>query len=119
MHEKLSFGEPGILIGTEPHQDINAGIAIFMASQTAPRPDSLWCKISAARRALLEKPRKELPHRPAALMPSMTLTEPQFRTASSAMIHAAHIRMAALTRTPLAGIKASTFTEFLLNASHT
>ena len=54
MHEELSFGEPGILIGTEPHQDINAGMAIFIGSQTTPRPGSLWCKISAARRALLE-----------------------------------------------------------------
>ena len=75
MHEELSFGEPGILIGTEPHQDINAGMAIFIGSQTTPRPGSLWCKISAARRALLEKPREELPHKPAALMPPMTLTE--------------------------------------------
>ena len=58
-HEELSFGEPGILIGTEPHQDINAGMAIFIGSQTTPRPGSLWCKISAARRALLEKPREE------------------------------------------------------------
>ena len=36
MHEELSFGEPGILIGTEPHQDINAGMAIFMGTQTTP-----------------------------------------------------------------------------------
>ena len=106
MHEELSFGEPGILIGTEPHQDINAGMAIFIGSQTTPRPGSLWCKISAARRALLEKPREELPHKPAALMPPVTLTEQQFRAASSAMTHATHVRMAALTRTPLAGIKA-------------
>ena len=113
MHEELSFGEPGILIGTEPHQDINAGMAIFMGTQTTPRPGSLWCKISAARRALLEKPREELPHKPAALIPPMTLTEPQFMAASSAMTHATHVRMAALTRTPLAGIKASTSTEFL------
>ena len=113
MHEELRFGEPGILIGTEPHQDINAGMAIFLGSQNTPRPGSLWCKISAARRALLEKPREELPHKPAALMPPVTLTEPQFRAASSALTHAAHVRMAALTRTPLAGIKASTSTEFL------
>ena len=30
MHEELRFGEPGILIGTEPHQDINAGMATFI-----------------------------------------------------------------------------------------
>ena len=77
---------------TEPHQDINAGMAIFMGSQTTPWPGSLWCKISAARRALLEKPREELPHRSAALMPLVTLTEPQFRAASSAMTHATHVR---------------------------
>ena len=41
----------------------------------------------------------------------MTLTEPQFRTTSSAMTHATHVRMAALTRTPLASKPAST--EFL------
>ena len=113
MHEELSFGEPGILIGTEPHQDINAGMAIFIGSQTTPRPGSLWCKIAAARRALLEKAREELPHKPAALMPPVTLSEQQFRAASSALTHATHVRMAALTRTPLAGIKASSSTEFL------
>ena len=100
MHEELSFGESGILIGTEPHQDINAGMAIFMGTQTTPRLGSLWCKISAVRRALLEKPREELPHGPAALIPSMTLTEPEFRAASSVMTHATHLQMAALTRTP-------------------
>ena len=113
MHEGLSFGEPGILIGTEPHQDINAGMAIFIGSQTTPRPGSLWCKIAAARRALLEKPREELPHTPAALMPPVTLSEQEFRAANSALIHATHVQMAALTRTPLAGLKASSSTEFL------
>ena len=111
MHEGLSFDEPGILIGTELHQDINAEMAIFIDSQTTPRPDSLWCKIAAARRVLLEKPREELP--PAALIPSMTLSEQQFRAANSALFHATHVQMAALTRTPLAGIKASSSTEFL------
>ena len=71
-------------------------MAIFMDILTTPRPGSLWCKISAARRALLEKPREELPHKPAALVPPMTLTE-QFMAASSAMTHATHVRMAALT----------------------
>ena len=33
MHEELSFGEPGILIGTEPHQDINAGMPHYSASR--------------------------------------------------------------------------------------
>ena len=34
MHDKLELGEPGLLIGTEPHQDINAGMAIFIGSKT-------------------------------------------------------------------------------------
>ena len=37
MHEKLSFGESDILIGTEPHQDINDGNAGFFLSR-APLP---------------------------------------------------------------------------------
>ena len=36
IHEGLEFGEPGLLIGTEPHQDINAGMAIFIGSTTRP-----------------------------------------------------------------------------------
>ena len=31
MHEELSFSESGILIGTEPHQDINTGMLSFLA----------------------------------------------------------------------------------------
>ena len=80
-------------IGTEPHQDINAGMAIFIGSQTTPRPGSLWCKISAARRTLLEKAREELPHKPAALMPPVALSEQQFRAASSALTYATHVRL--------------------------
>ena len=112
MHEGLGFGEPGLLIGTEPHQDINAGMAIFIGSTSTPRPGTLWCKIAAARRALLEKTCEELPNKPAALMPPVTLSEQQFRAANSAVLHAAHTQMAALTRTPLAGIKASSSSEF-------
>ena len=109
MHEGLEFGEPGLLIGTEPHQDINAGMAIFIGSASTPRPGTLWCKIAAARRALLEKPREA----PAALMPPVTIPERDFGAVQSAILHASHTQMAALTRTPLAGIKASSSTEFL------
>ena len=41
MHEGLEFGEPGLLIGTESHQDINAGMAIFIGSESTPRPGTL------------------------------------------------------------------------------
>ena len=113
MHESLDFGEPGILIGTEPHQDINAGMAIFLASNSAPRPGTLLCKVAATRRTLLEKPREDLPNSPAALMPPGTISERHFRAAHSALLHASHTQMAALTRTPLAGIKAGSSTDFL------
>ena len=98
MHERLEFGEPGLLIGTEPHQDINAGMAIFLGSAGTPRPGTLWCKIAAARRALLEKRCEELPTTPAAFMPPVTLSERQFRAAQSAILHASHTQMSALTR---------------------
>ena len=113
MHEGLEFGEPGLVIGTEPHRDINAGMAIFIGSASTPRPGTLWCKIAAARRALLEKTREELPNKPAALMPPVTLSELQFRAVQSAVLHASHTQMSALTRTPLAGIKASSSAEIL------
>ena len=114
MHEELELGEPGLLIGTEPYQDINAGMAIFIGSNNnTPRPGTPWRKIAAARRALLDKPREDLPGAPAALMPPVTIPERQFRAMQSAMMHASHVRMAALTRTPLAGIKASSSTDFL------
>ena len=34
MHEEVEFGEPGLLIGTESHQDITTGMAIFIDSYT-------------------------------------------------------------------------------------
>ena len=113
MHEGFEFGESGLLIGTEPHQDINAGMAIFIGSASPPKPGTLWCKIAAARRALLERPREELPNKPASLMPPVTISKQQFRALQSAVLHASHTQMAALTRTPLAGIKASSSTDFL------
>ena len=114
MHEELELGEPGQLIGTESHQDINAGMAIFIGSNNTPRPGTLWRKIAAARRVLLDKPREDLPGALAALMPPVyNNPERQFRAIQSAMMHASHVRMAALTRTPLAGIKASSSTDFL------
>ena len=106
MHEGLELGERG-------HQDINAGMAIFIGSASTPRPGTLWCKVAAARRALLEKLRENLPNKPADLMPPVTIPERQFRAVQSAILHASHTQMAALTRTPLTGIRASSSTEFL------
>ena len=113
MHEGLCFGEPGIMVRTEPHQDINAGMAIFMGSATLPRPGTPWCKVAAARRALLEKTREELPSKPATRNPPENLSDEQLQAINSALIHSKHTQMAALTRTPLAGIKASTSPDYL------
>ena len=76
MHEELSFGESGILIGTEPNQDINAGKVIFIGSQTTPRPP-FGAKSQHDVRSWRNY--EELPYKPAALMPPVTLTEQQFR----------------------------------------
>ena len=79
MHEELRFGEPGILIGTEPHQDINAGMAIFLGSQKHPAARLPVVQNLCSSTGSPRKPREELPHKPAALMPPVTLTEPQFQ----------------------------------------
>ena len=113
-HEALVEGEPGLLVGTEPHQDINAGMAIFPGTADAPKPGTLRRKVMAARRSLLEKPRVDLPAAPPALLPPVTLSERQFRAAQSAVTHAQHLQMAALTRTPLAGIKAGNPKDYLV-----
>ena len=113
-HEALVGGEPGLLVGTEPHQDINAGMAIFPGNTDAPKPGTLRRKVMAARRSLLEKPRVDLPAAPPALVPPVTLTEQQFRASQSAVTHARHLQMAALTRTPLAGIKAGNSKDYLV-----
>ena len=86
-HDALVEGEPGLLVGTEPHQDINAGMAIFPGTADAPKPGTLRRKVMAARRSLLEKPRVDLPDAPPALLPPVTLSEQQFRAAQSA-VHA-------------------------------
>ena len=41
MHEQFVMGEPGIIVGTEPHQDINAGMAIIPSKVTKVRPGNL------------------------------------------------------------------------------
>ena len=66
-HEALVGGEPGLLVGTEPHQDINAGMAIFPGTEDSPKPGTLRRKVMTARRMLLEKPRVDLPAHTACL----------------------------------------------------
>ena len=38
-HDSLQTGQPGLIVGTEPHQDINAGLAIFPGTAATPQPD--------------------------------------------------------------------------------
>ena len=76
---------------------------IFPGTEDSPKPGTLRRKVMTARRMLLEKPRVDLPATPPALVPPATLSERQFRAAQSAVKHAQHLQMAALTRTPLAG----------------
>ena len=35
-HSSLQTGQPGLIVGTEPHQDINAGLAIFPGTAATP-----------------------------------------------------------------------------------
>ena len=44
-HEVLVGGEPDLLVGTEPHQDINAGMAIFPGTEDSPKPGTLRRKV--------------------------------------------------------------------------
>ena len=92
-----SLGEPGLLVGTEPHQDINAGVAIFPGTEDSPKPGTLRRKVMTARRSSLEKPRVDLPATLPALVPPVSLSERQFRASQSAVTHAQHLQMAALT----------------------
>ena len=107
MREELELGEAGLLIGREPHQDIN-GHLHWLQQHTTPQAPC------GARQQQPDVPSlTNLPGAPAALMPPVTIPERQFRAMQSAMMHAFPVRMAALTRTPLAGIKASSSTDFL------
>ena len=104
---------PPLRLGRRAHQNMNAGMDIFIGSTSSPQPATPWCKIAALRRALLEKTRENLPNKPAAFMPPVNLSEQQFRAANSGILHAAHIQMAVLTHTPLTRIKASSAADYL------
>ena len=101
-HNNFQPGSPGLIVGTEPHQDINAGLAIFPGTAASHQPGCLRRKVMAARLHLLERSRAPLPHKPAEPPPTNTLNTEQLRALATA--HAEHAQMAALSRTPLAGI---------------
>ena len=62
-HNNFQSGQPGLIVGTEPHQDINAGLAIFPGAAASPQPGCLRRKVMAARLHLLERPRVPLPYK--------------------------------------------------------
>ena len=112
-HAMLEACTPGIIVGTEPDQDINAGLVIFPGTCTPAQPGCLRRRIMAARRHLLEREFARLPRRVDPPPPSTTLSEDQVCGLATALKHAEHNHMAALSRTPLAGILANGFRDYL------
>ena len=102
-HNSLQTGQPGLIVGTEPHQDINAGLAIFPGTAATPQPGCLRRKVMAARQHLLERPRQALPFKPAEAPPTTALNAQQQQALATALLHAEHVQLAALSRAPLAG----------------
>ena len=43
-HDSLQTGQPGLIVGAEPHQDINAGLAIFPVPQPPPSQGAYGAK---------------------------------------------------------------------------
>ena len=87
---------PGIIVGTEPYQHINAGLLIFPGTCTPAQPGCLRRRAMAARRHLLERERVHLPRRADPPPPSTTLSDEQVFGLATALMHAEHNRMAAL-----------------------
>ena len=67
----------------------------------------------AARLHLLERPRTPLPYKPAEEPPNAALNTMQQQALATALLHAEHIQLAALSRTPLAGILAQSSHDYL------
>ena len=112
-HSSLQAGHPGLIVGTEPRQDINAGLAIFPGTAATPQPGCLRRKVMVARLHLLQRTRTPLPSKPAEEPPNAALNTPQQQALATALLHAEHIQLAALSRTPLAGILAQNSHDYL------
>ena len=87
-HSSLQTGQPGLIVGTEPHQDINAGLAIFPGTAATPQPGCLRRKVMAARLHLLQRTRTPLPFKPAEEPPNAALTATQQQALATALLHA-------------------------------
>ena len=62
---------------------------------------------------LLERPRTPLPFKPEEAPPNEGLTTKQQQALATALLHAEHVQLAALSRTPLAGILAQNSHDYL------
>ena len=103
----------GIIVCIEPYQDVNASLVIFPGTCTPAQPGCLRRWIMAAKRHLLERERVRLPRRVDPPPPSTTLSEEQVCGLATALKHVEHNRMAALSRTPLAGVLANGPRDYL------
>ena len=54
-HSRLEACTPGIIVGTEPYPDVNAGPVIFLGTRTPAQPGGLLRRVMAARQHLLER----------------------------------------------------------------
>lgn len=106
-HQELQQASPGIILGTEPYQDVNAGLAVFPARNLSVLPGPLRCKVNTLRVNLLKQRRVPLPTT-AEAPPSNTLTDQQLLSIAASLAHAQYATMAALSRAPLAGVRADT-----------
>ena len=94
-HSRLEACTPGIIVGTEPHQDVNAGLVIFPGTRT-PAPARWPPSQSHGSQAAPRTP----PHKANQPPPTTTLSDQQVFALASVLTHAEHNRMAALSRTP-------------------
>ena len=113
LHSSLHEVQPGIIIGTEPHMDINACLAIFPGGSYTAIPGSLLQKVKHSRQLLLRQQRRSLPHRVGPRKPIHGIPQEQIASLLTAGEHADAVPYAALTRTPLAGLKARNPRDYL------
>ena len=113
LHSSLYEVKPGIIIGTEPHLDINAGLTIFPGGSYAAIPGSLLHKVKHSRQQLLSQQRRNLPHRVGPRNPVHGIPKDQMAALLTAAEYADAVPCAALTKTPLAGLKARAPRDYL------
>ena len=106
LHSSLFEVKPGIIIGTEPHLDINASLAIFPGGSYPAILSNLLHKVKHSRQQLLKQQRRRLQHRVGPQKSVHGMPRDQMAALLTATEHADAVPRAALSRTPLAGLKA-------------